>query len=277
MQPQVTKTGAALGAIITEIDCARMTVESAAVVHKALIEHLVVCIRGQHLDPTQYRDAMARLGTPTRQRSGMLLEGHDEIGIVSTDVADALGDGKRVVQGESWHTDESYKADPPNYTTLYAIHLPSSGGDTQFANMYAAYDELPEETKRRIEGLQVMHAYSSSRKRGRVVTLSAAEAAKFPAVAHPLVRVHPESGRKGLYLNPNRMEHVVGMPQDESNRLLDGLFEHAVQPKYQYRHKWLPGDLVIWDDRCTMHKANADIPPRERRLMHRIVLADGAG
>jgi taurine dioxygenase len=134
-----------------------------------------------------------------------------------------------------------------------------------------AYDDLPEEAKRRIEHLRVVHRYDSSHKRGRVVTLAAAEVSTLPEVVHPLVRVHPESGRKGLYLNPNRMEGIVGMAQDEGDRLLDQLFEHATQPTYQYRHKWLDGDIVIWDDRCTMHKANPDIPAGERRLMHRMV------
>jgi taurine dioxygenase len=106
-----------------------------------------------------------------------------------------------------------------------------------------------------------------------VVSLSTTEAATLPEVTHPLVRVHPESGRKGLYLNPNRMEVIVGMDAQASDRLLGELFEHATQPKYQYRHKWRDGDIVIWDDRCTMHKANSDIPPGERRLMHRITVA----
>ncbi len=276
MKAQVTKSGAALGAWITGIDCAHLDADEAASLRQALLENLVICIRGQHLQPAQYHAAMSRLGAPRLQRSAMRLPEFDRIGIVSTEVTDALGDGKRVVQGESWHTDESFRPDPPNYTTLYARILPSAGGDTQFASMYAAYDDLPDATKQRIDGLQVLHCYDSSRKRGRVVSLAGAEATQLREAVHPLVRVHPESGRKALYLNPNRMERILGMEPEESDPLLDALFEHATQPKYQYRHKWLDGDIVIWDDRCTMHKANADIPANERRLMHRIVLADAA-
>jgi taurine dioxygenase len=276
MEARVTRTGAALGAIVSGIDCRQLDSAAVALLHGALVDHLVICIRGQILESAQYRAAMSRLGTPRLQRAGMRLEDMQEIGIVSTDEKDVLGDGKRVVQGESWHTDESFKAQPPNYTTLYAIVLPSSGGDTQFASMFAAYDDLPDETKRQIEPLQVIHRYDSSRKRGRVVTLSGAEAATMPEVIHPLVRVHPDSQRRALYLNPNRMETIVDMDEDESDRLLNALFEHATQPKYQYRHRWLAGDIVIWDDRCTMHKANPDIPRGERRLMHRMVLADAA-
>ncbi len=173
-----------------------------------------------------------------------------------------------MVQGESWRTDERFKAVAPMYTTL-----PSRGGDTQFADMYATCDDLPAQTKRRIQDFRVVHRYDSSRKRGRVVALSATEASTLPEVAHPLVQVHPESGHKGLYSNPNRVEVIVGMPQEESERLLDSLFENVTQPKYQYRHTWRDGDIVIWNDRCTMHKANADIPSGERRLMHRMVIA----
>lgn len=141
---------------------------------------------------------MRLLGTPGLQRSGMRRYGYDEIGMIFTDVKGGeLGDGERVVQGEPWRTDERFKAVAPMYTTLYAIHLPSRGGDTQFANMYAAYDDLPEATKRRIQDLRVVHRYDSSRKCGRVVALSATEPSTLSEVAHPLVQVHPESGRKG--------------------------------------------------------------------------------
>jgi taurine dioxygenase len=276
MTMNVSSTGAALGAIVIGVDCRSLDTGDASALRQALIEHLVICIRGQQVDSRQYRDAMSHLGYPRRQREGLRIPGFDEIGVVSTEVKDTLGDGKRVVQGESWHTDESFKASPPNFTTLYAISLPSSGGDTQFANMYMAYDDLPAETKRRIDPLEVAHRYDSSRKRGRIVTLAANEAARLPEVVHPLVRVHPESGRKALYLNPNRMECIVGMARAESDALLDQLTEHAVSPRYQYRHKWLNGDIVIWDDRCTMHKANPDIPVGERRVMHRIVLTEAA-
>ena len=95
----------------------------------------------------------------------------------------------------------------------------------------------------------------------------------MPEATHPLVRTHPETRRKSLYLNPNRMERIAGLERDESDRLLDALITHATQMKYQYRHVWRPGDIVIWDNRCTMHKANADYPDGERRLMHRVIVA----
>jgi taurine dioxygenase len=156
---------------------------------------------------------------------------------------------------------------------LYGVIVPSRGGDTQFINMYAAYDDLPAETKARIDRLKVIHKYESSRKTNRVAKRPETEMAAMPEAIHPLVRTHPETGRKALYLNPNRMEQVVGLDRVESDKLLDVLIAHAIQPEYQYRHVWRQGDVVIWDNRCTMHKANADYPVGERRLMHRVIVA----
>jgi taurine dioxygenase len=141
--------------------------------------------------------------------------------------------------------------------------------------MYAAYEALPAETKARIAGLRVVHKYKSSRT-NRVSVLTAEQMAAMPAATHPLVRTHPDTRRKSLYLNPNRMEEIVGMPRAESDKLLDELIAHALKPEFQYRHKWRQGDIVIWDNRCTMHKANPDYPEGERRLMHRVIVAGTA-
>ena len=162
---------------------------------------------------------------------------------------------------------------PCSLTMLYGVVVPSTGGDTQFTNMYAAYEDLPAGTRQRIDPLKVVHRYHSSRKLTDVSTRPAEEMAAMPEATHPLVRTHPETGRRSLYLNPNRMEYIVGLDRAESDTLLDELIAHATQMKYQYRHAWRLGDIVIWDNRCTMHKANADYPEGERRLMHRVIVA----
>src|SRR5260221_190385 len=172
-----------------------------------------------------------------------------------------------------WHSDDSYKAAPCALTILYGVGVPPTGGDTQFINMYAAYDGLSSALRRRIDGLKVVHTYDSSRKGTRIAKLHAAEASGLPAVVQPLVRTHPETGRRALYMNPNRMEEIVGMPRAESDALLDALTEHATQPRYQYRHRWRQGDILIWDNRCTIHKANADYPAGSRRVMQRLMVA----
>jgi taurine dioxygenase len=247
-----------------------------ALLRAALHDSLVLCIRDQQLQPVAFRDAMANFGTPVARRQ---LAQHPDcryVNIISSEDRDELGDGKRLVNGAHWHTDDSFMREPCSLTMLYGVEVPSCGGDTQFANMYLAYADLPDGLKRVIDGLKVVHKYNSSRKGTRVAKLSAAAMAVMPDAVHPLVRTHPETGRRALYLNPNRMEQIVGLERNESDALLDELTAHATGQKYQYRHRWRRGDLVIWDNRCTMHKANADYPEAERRLMHRIVVAGSA-
>ena len=243
-----------------------------AALTRTLHDNLVLCIRGQQLAPVAFRDAMARFGVPMRRQQLAQTAECADVNIISSEDVDTQGDGKRLVNGASWHTDDSFMREPCSLTMLYGVVVPSKGGDTQFTNMYAAYEALPAETKARIDGLKVVHKYKSSRT-NRVAVLSAEEMASMPAATHPLVRTHPDTGRKALYLNPNRMEEIVGLPRAESDRLLDELIAHATQMKYQYRHAWRQGDIVIWDNRCTMHKANADYPEGERRLMHRVIVA----
>jgi taurine dioxygenase len=239
----------------------------------ALHDSLVLCIRDQHLRPDVFRDAMTIFGTPVVR---MQLTQHPdcrEVNIISSEDRDQLGGGKRLVNGAHWHTDDSFMREPCSLTMLYGVEVPSTGGDTQFTNMYLAYADLPADLKRVIDGLKVVHKYNSSRKGTRVAKLSAAAMAAMPDAVHPLVRTHPETGRRALYLNPNRMQRVVGLERKQSDALLDELTAHATGQKYRYRHRWRRGDVVIWDNRCTMHKANADYPDGERRLMHRIVVA----
>src|SRR5258708_6486336 len=143
--------------------------------------------------------------------------------------------------------------------------------------MYAAYDGLSPLMRQRIAGLKVVHTYDSSRKGTRIAKLKSEDAAALPpSVLHPLVRTHPETGRRALYMNPNRMEAVADMARAESDALLDELTAPPTQPAYQYRHKWRPGDIVIWDNRCTMHKANADYRAGSRRVMQRLMVAGTA-
>jgi len=247
-----------------------------AALRAALNENLVLCIRDQELAPPAFRDAMARFGEPMLRKQLARTEECAEVNIISSEDRDVLGDGKKIVNGATWHTDDSFMREPCSLTMLYGVVVPSRGGDTQFTNMHAAYDDLPPETKARIDGLRVIHKYRSSRRTGKVAVRPAEEMAAMPEATHPLVRTHPETGRKSLYLNPNRMEQVEGLDRAESDRLLDGLIAHAIQPKYQYRHVWRQGDIVIWDNRSTMHKANADYPEGERRLMHRVIVAGTA-
>jgi taurine dioxygenase len=270
----LTKLGRTLGAAVDGIDLDHPPDDGTrTALRRALLDHLVLCIRGQDLAPRAYLAAMRGFGTPmTQVRITSRHTEVDEITILSSEDRDERGDGGRIVVGAHWHSDDSYKPVPCSLTMLYGLAVPATGGDTQFTNMYTAYDDLPDATKRRIAGLRVLHRYDSSRKGTRVVTLTTDEAERLPDVTHPLVRTHPETGRRALYMNPNRMEAVVGLERAESDRLLDDLTRHAIQEKYQYRHTWRHGDILIWDNRCTMHKANADYPAGSLRLMHRIIV-----
>lgn len=277
MDFQTEKLGPHMAAAVSGIDLNRLPdAPTQAALTRVLHDNLVLCIRGQKLAPLPFRNAMAQFGVPVQRLQLAQTPECIDVNIISSEDRDELGDGKKIVNGANWHTDDSFMREPCSLTMLYGVVVPSVGGDTQFTNMYAAYADLSPEMKARIDRQQVIHKYSSSRKLSRISTRPADEMAAMPEATHPLVRTHPETGRKSLYLNPNRMEQVVGLGRAESDRLLDELIAHATQARYEYRHVWQQDDIVIWDNRCTMHKANADYPEGERRLMHRVIVAGTA-
>lgn len=277
MSFQSERLGGHMAAAVTGLDLNRLPDRTTRAALLALLhDNLVLCIRGQTLAPPAFRDAMAQFGTPMLRKQLARTAECAEVNIISSEDRDELGDGRKIVNGANWHTDDSFMREPCSLTMLYGVVVPSRGGDTQFTNMYRAYADLSAETKARIDPLRVIHKYSSSRQLTHVSTRPAEEMAAMPEATHPLVRTHPETGRKSLYLNPNRMERIDGLERPESDRLLDELIAHSTEARYQYRHTWRQGDIVIWDNRCTMHKANADYPEGERRLMHRVIVAGTA-
>jgi taurine dioxygenase len=206
---------------------------------------------------------------PHHRMSGNTVDNPRVYEVRNTEIAP----GKYLIQGETFHTDHSNDPIPPKATTLHPVSLPSRGGDTQFVNMHLAYDELPDAIKSRIAGLKAVHVYLSKYSPRQLKKLDEASLRKLPAPAvHPLVRVHPENGRRFLYLNPVRMEAILGMEDDAAQALIAELMAHATQRKYEYRHRWLYGDMVIWDNRSVMHQANGDYDMREVRRLHRIML-----
>lgn len=240
--------------------------------NRAFAEYPVVAIREQNLTAQQLVDAVQIFGEVFPQHNPRFqVPECPQIHYISNQ--DRFPDGRVYIPGEGFHTDHSNDARPPKATILHAIKLPSSGGDTQFINMYRAYSDLPEETKRRIDGLRAIHVYQSSHSERKLMSLSEEKRERIPnAVLHPLVRTHPQTGRKALYINPIRIEGIVELAEDEALSLLDDLLAHATQPQYEYRHRWEVGDLVIWDNRCLMHKANGDYDLDEVRYLHRVML-----
>ncbi len=247
-----------------------------ALLNQAFVDHAVLVVRGQRLSPRQMLDAVALFGEVFQQyNTRFALPDCPQIHYISNQ--DTHGDGSRYIPGAGYHTDHSNAAEPPKATVLLAVELPDSGGDTQFVNLQEAYDGLPDDTKRRIDGLKSVQVYQSRHSTRKLMGLSAENREKKPAsVIHPIVRSHPENGRKGLYINPIRIEGIVGMAEAEALALLDDLLAHAVQEKYQYRHRWRVGDLVMWDNRRLLHKANADYDMDQTRYLYRVMLKGDA-
>ncbi|WP_251863877.1 TauD/TfdA family dioxygenase [Achromobacter sp. Marseille-Q4962] len=262
-----------LAAEVTGID---LTKPAGPALRKALydawIEHAVLVIRDQRLTAPQFADAARLFGDIlVQQLKQFVLPDYPEVGTISSrDLP--IRDGRLHVRGEEFHTDHSNYPAPPKATMLYAINLPDRGGDTQFVDVRAAYDDLDEATRRAIAGLHSRHVYESSRSTRKMAELTPEQRAAIPQALQPLVIRHPENGRPALYLNTGRMEGIAGMPDDAAHALIARLFAHATQPRYEYRHQWKPGDLVIWDNRSVMHQANADYDPTQLRYLYRIML-----
>ena len=169
-----------------------------------------------------------------------------------------------------WHSDLSFQKRPALATILYGLEVPKAGGDTLYANMYAAYDALDSATKSQLENLRAVHDLDASRMRAGEPPMSAAQRAAAPPVEHPMVTKHPRTGRRILYIS-RHVSHVAGMPRAESDALLDRLMAHATQERFVFRHRWGPRDVVMWDNRCTMHCATPYDAAGERRVLHRTV------
>jgi taurine dioxygenase len=260
------------GAEVTGLDFTRpVDGETGAVLNKAFVDHHVLVMRGQHFAPGDFKAAVRLFGElQAHDKKEHHVPGHPDVSYVSND---EFVNGRRIIPGETFHTDHSNHPRPPKATTLFAVELPSSGGDTQYVNVHDAYDDLLEKTKQKIDGLKAVHAYLSKHSPRPLGYLSEESRRNLPPPGvHPLVRTHPENGRKALFLNPVRMESIVGMEDADALKLIDELMQHATQKKYEYRHKWRHGDWVMWDNRSVMHQANPDYDMDERRYLYRLML-----
>ena len=249
--------------------------EACATLNRAFADHHVLVMRDQHFTPDQFKVAAQVFGElQIHDKKEHHVPGHPDVYYVSND---EIVNGRRIIPGETFHTDHSNHPRPPKATTLFAVELPSSGGDTQYVNMHDAYDDLSESMKRRIDGLKAVHVYLSKYSPRPLGHISEESRRNVPAPGiHPLVRTHPENGRKALFLNPVRMESILGIGDADALALIDELMRHATQKKYEYRHKWRHGDWVLWDNRSVMHQANPDYDMSERRYLYRLMLTGEA-
>ncbi len=201
---------------------------------------------------------------------------HEEVVYLTNRDKDGRPDPGSAGRGAAWHADSTYKEHPCAHTMLYAMEMPSQGAGTLFADMYRAYTTLPQDLKDAIEDRQAKHKFSAGPAVGGVIPMTEEQEEMHPPVIHPMVQVHPASGHKALYVNPLHTYGIVGMGQDEATPLLDALFEHALKPEFQYHHNYRVGDLVIWDQRCTLHKAEAAYSMDEHRLLMRAKISAAA-
>lgn len=289
---QVVPSGAALGAEIRGVDLSQPVPEATReLLRQAWADHLVLCWRGQKLPDISFLDAAGIFGVPKEPAArkyevaggykigGKRVPLHPHVSLISNldedgnPVRDNGGLGSYEVV---WHSDNSYVEVPPAGSMLYSVVIPvNGGGDTWFNNQYLAYAELPDELKVAIKGKSQIHdASRNSAGVLRPTVKMPATPEEVPGPAHPLVRVHPVTGKPALYLGRRRdwpSNYIVGMNNADSEALLDRLWAHATQPKYAWKHEWQVGDVVLWDNRCAMHY-RSEVDATQPRVMLRTVI-----
>ena len=265
-----------LGAEVIGLDLSEaLDSDTAEAVNRAFVDNVILVFRDQDLTATQFFTAAQQLGEPMIQHlSQYKVPECPMVSYVSNQ--EKTDDGKRKLLGQAWHTDHSFQPEPPMATMLHGVELPKQGGDTWFANMRLAYDRLSDDLKKRIEGLEAIHAYRESRdymtKEEREAEMLSDEEERANNIVHPAVRTHDVSGTKAIYINPLRIKRFIGMESDESADLLDELVIHATKDDFTYPHSWRQGDVIIWDNRQAMHRVEHNYDIAEKRLMHRIIL-----
>jgi taurine dioxygenase len=282
---EVRPTGAALGADIEGVDLSQeLAPETVDAIKQAWSDNLVLRFRGQRLDDDQLMRFSAHFGeldlAPVIAAARVKVPGEDRyvesveegpryISVISNIIESGKAIGALGAYEAIWHTDMSYNPDPPCASALYALEVPPSGGDTGFANMYRAYETLPDDLRRQIEGRLCRH--DSSRNSAGELRRGYSEVTdprQAPGADHPIIRTHPVTGRKALFLGRRRNAYVQGLTLEESERLLDALWEHATRAELTWYQQWRVGDLVLWDNRCVLHRRD-EFDPSSRRLMHR--------
>ncbi len=255
-----SRASVAMGARVEGIDLARDTdAQLVSDLHGLLLEHHLLVLPGQTLSALELADFGRLWGSLLTHPATK----HEDTEFVQWIARE--GRKHRFFPGEhpfgsGWHSDMTWHSTPPRITALHARVLPPAGGDTAFSNQHLAYETLDEALRERIEGLEAFHS-------GKVFGPDVEDS------VHPVVRTHEETGRRALYVNSTFTRHVLGLPEDESERLLFRLLAHASRPEFVYRHRWDVDDLVMWDNRSVMHYAVADFS--EERVMHRIVVQGG--
>jgi taurine dioxygenase len=277
MSIKVTPLSDALGAEISGVDLTTpLDPETAKAINEAWLEHLVIVIRGQRLsdeDQVRFGGYFGPIGDylrPGTLRSEAMKERHRSVMFVSNIVENGAPIGTLPDGEMMFHTDTGYAQNPHKATTLYAVELPDSGGHTIFSNQYAVHDALPDKLRRTLTGRDAKNAYEFGT---MIKTKQRYDAPETATAIHPIFRPHSETGRMTVYVNELMTEEIIGLPEAESRSALDEVFALQREPRFLYEHVWQLGDLVMWDNRCTLH-ARTDFPRDQRRLLRRITVED---
>jgi taurine dioxygenase len=269
--------GPNIGAEVEGLDAAR-PLDDAVIqwIADALAEHAVLVLRGQKLDAAELGAFGRRFGVPKPH----LLEGYQhpdfpEVSLVTNVGRNGAIDPFGVKRATTWHSDETYKQTIPRLAMLHGLEVPKDGGGTLFADMRAAFDSLPEETRDRMRRLVGLHKFTAGPADARRTYASQMTPEKLAALKdweHPAVIRHPGNRREILFVNPSHTHGFAGLERSEGTALIERLAEHATQPAFLYHHHWRAGDLVIWDEVSTMHKGAGDSPPDQRRVLMRTIV-----
>ncbi|MEN0075884.1 MAG: TauD/TfdA family dioxygenase [Paracraurococcus sp.] len=246
-----------IGAEIGGVDLAAPTNHQMEEIHRALAEHLVIFFRDQQMTQRQHLDFGRKFGELHLHPAAPHEPGHPELMIIKAD------ENSVRANGEGWHSDVSCDEYPPLGSILYIRECPPAGGDTLFASMYAAYDALSDRMKAYLDGLTAEHS-GEHVYRGMFAKEGVADKPSYPKAVHPVVRTHPVTGRKALYVNRGFTTHILGIPRDESDGILGYLYQHMENPLFQCRFRWQPNSVAFWDNRCAQHRAMWDYWPHRR-------------
>jgi taurine dioxygenase len=272
---EIRRLGAQIGVEVTGVDVKILDDARFAPIYQAWLDYNVLVVRDQQLEIPDFLRYSRRFGpvVPHPSKSTRHPD-YPEITMLGANKFDADGKLNFAIYrrgAEGWHTDGAYNQQPFKATQLYALAVPSRGGDTLFANGYAAYEALPQRLKERLEGVEGAFTYGGRRGPSQLLNK---EDRDWKPVFHPVIRTHPETGRKSLYFDPGKIVSIVGAALEESDALIEGLTGYMIRPEAEYRHKWRKGDVVIWDNRCSYHKAAGDYPPEEDRIHWRVSIND---
>jgi taurine dioxygenase len=270
---RIIPTGRALAAEVQNVDLARLGDSEFDFIQSAWLEHLVLLFRDQQLTDEDLIRFSRRFGeldwAPVQETGRRFVEGHPEIYVVSNVIENGVPIGSLGAGEAVWHTDMSYLEMPPKASMLYALETPPSGGDTYFCNMYRAYESLPASLAGRLAGLRLKHdaTYNSGGYVRQGLT-AVDDPVTSAGVCHPVLVTHPQTNRRALYLGRRRNAYIDGFHLAESESLLDEIWSYAADDALVWRHQWRRGDLVLWDNRCTMHRRDA-FDSAARRTLHR--------